>query len=101
MAIQPKDVKREEDGNWQHPDLPDWPESTATTEMDDWLYEQRIRSKVIHLNAETSDQEIDLWLSGQTESLQGRSRRELAQGFFALSIYRGDGGTFIWLGIFY
>ncbi len=98
MKMQAKDVNRGDDGHWQHPDLPDWPEHTASTEMDIWLHEHRIHSKIIYLDLSYSDQAIDCWLAGDTGSLRGRFSRVWARGFFALSVHKGTEGTTIWLG---
>ncbi len=100
MALQAAEVKCDNEGHWQHPDLPRWAEDASSTEMEDWLGQQRIKSKILRIEQAEAEQ---IFNSGHIVRTKARYNRHsldlyLEKGYIVLSVYRSEEGTFIWLG---
>ncbi|WP_036565068.1 hypothetical protein [Oceanospirillum beijerinckii] len=100
MTLQPAEVKCDNNGHWQHPDLPYWEGDISSVVMEDWLAQYRLRSKVLHLDQAEAEQ---IFSSGHIIRTNARYNRHsldlyLEKGYIILSVHRSDEGTFIWLG---
>lgn len=89
VEIQPATVTRDADGYWNHPHLPAFDPDDGTTEMRDWLQEQRLQTAYDtfegwapddHPYYQTGNESISDW---QPEPPPG-------EGWFLLSIYETE-----------
>lgn len=97
MTIQPKPVKRDADGNWKHPDLPDWPESTPSTEMEYWLNIQNMHSRVLRIGKHVSKDVLDRWLAGESASSGDWPEDYANKGYIVLAVSQGPDDVIVWL----
>ncbi len=97
MAIQPYPVTRDADGNWQHPDLPDWSESTPSTEMDYWAKQQGLHTKVLRIGQRIDPDVVDRWLAGETGHSDDWPEDYQQKGYFVLAVSQSEEDIFVWL----
>ena len=46
--IEEREVHRDEQGYWRHPDYPEWSESDSGESINDWFYNNGITFHVVH-----------------------------------------------------
>jgi hypothetical protein len=101
--IQPAEVKRDEDGNWFHPELPTFAGTDESTQDSPiwsmWLEEQGLDCRIFELEDEPSDPAFKRWFEdGDPDFSDWQPPRPAGAGWFLLSIVgTEDGPAAFWV----
>ena len=98
MTIQPAPVTRNTDGHWQHPDLPDWSDTTSSSEMEYWLTQQGLNSKVLQIGSRIPQEVINRWLARESGRSDDMPERYSLGDSIVLAVYQAEEFTTVWLG---
>ena len=64
--IEEREVHRDEQGYWRHPDYPEWSESDSGESINDWFYNNGITFHVVHFEDSISPVEVEAFLLGDS-----------------------------------
>ncbi|MFJ2362521.1 hypothetical protein ACIPIN_02175 [Pseudomonas sp. NPDC087697] len=95
--IEPKEVTRDNCGNWTHPDLPVWGEGESGETINAWFAAQGMERKPIMLEGDLSADDYDKWAAKGDYDAEGwEPTKPDGEGWFILSIHDTDDGPVCW-----
>jgi hypothetical protein len=96
MAIQSVEVKRDHNGMWTHPDLPNWGESISRSELKEWEEENGITVNLVSMDGDAPEELVDRWFEdGDCDCSEWKPTPPSADSFL-LSIHDTEDGPYSW-----
>lgn len=98
MTIQPIPVTRNADGHWKHPDLPEWNGTSSTPELEYWLTQQGLQSRMLQIGPRIPQEAINRWLAGESGRPDDMPKHYSLRDNIVLAVYQAEEFTIVWLG---
>lgn len=97
VLIEPKEVVRNNSGNWTHPAVPDWGEGESVETIKAWFDAHQIEWRSVALEDDLSAEEYDRWAAKGDYDAEGwEPTKPDGTGWFVLSIHDTDDGPVCW-----
>lgn len=97
VLIEPKEVVRDNCGNWTHPDMPVWGENESFEVIRAWFEAQHIEWQWISLSDDLSEDAYSEWAEKGDYDAEGwEPTKPEGDGWFCLSIHDVDDGPVCW-----
>ena len=97
MTLKAVPIKRDPDGHWKHPGLPDWSDDTPSHEMEAWAMRNNLESQVMSIGQRIKTKVIDQWLAGNTSHPDAQALQKTTQGYFVAAVSKSEDQVFLWL----
>lgn len=97
MTIQAAPVKRDECGQWTHPDFPDWDEGATREEIRAWFADNNLVFQINEMEYEVDTDTDPYFNDGCGSFLHWEPAKPVGEGWFALSMHDTEcGPVCIW-----
>lgn len=93
MSIQEIDVKRDENGFWTHPDMPEWDESVKGGDIVEWLKDRSLELvSVVFFDGDADEKITDRYYEDEDCSAVVEWEPTKPDDSFLLSLHDSDNG---------
>ncbi|WP_425520691.1 hypothetical protein [Pseudomonas serbica] len=97
QLIQPAPIVRDEEGMFQHPDMPDFDEGDEEKKFKVWVADQGLQVKMVELEYHSDQTVSDRYFeAGDSDYSYWEPDRPDGEGWFCLAIHDTDNGPVCW-----